>query len=78
MSMIDLITRVDAICKKYDKYDIDKQRELNNVSVDDGFARLYGAVEADLETALQVSFSVLFSSLLFFFVTKYALSLAGC
>ncbi|KAI5345660.1 PREDICTED: syntaxin-71 [Prunus dulcis] len=55
MSMIDLITRVDAICKKYDKYDIDKQRELNNVSGDDGFARLYGAVEADLETALQKS-----------------------
>ncbi|XP_021808026.1 syntaxin-71-like [Prunus avium] len=55
MSVIDLITRVDAICKKYDKYDIDKQRELNNVSGDDGFARLYGAVEADLETALQKS-----------------------
>ncbi|ONI23185.1 hypothetical protein PRUPE_2G173700 [Prunus persica] len=55
MSMIDLITRVDAICKKYDKYDIDKQRELNNVSGDDGFARLYGAVQADLETALQKS-----------------------
>ncbi|BFG22024.1 hypothetical protein CerSpe_082980 [Prunus speciosa] len=55
MSVIDLITRVDAICKKYDKYDIDKQRELNNVSGDDGFARLYGAIEADLETALQKS-----------------------
>ncbi|BBG97555.1 syntaxin of plants 71 [Prunus dulcis] len=34
---------------------MNKQRELNNVSGDDGFARLYGAVEADLETALQKS-----------------------
>ncbi|KAM1019364.1 hypothetical protein ACFX13_041453 [Malus domestica] len=55
MSVIDLITRVDAICKKYDKYDIDKQKELNNISGDDGFARLYGAVEADLDAALQKS-----------------------
>ncbi|XP_050154509.1 syntaxin-71-like isoform X1 [Malus sylvestris] len=55
MSVIDLITRVDAICNKYDKYDIDKQKELNNISGDDGFARLYGAVEADLDAALQKS-----------------------
>lgn len=55
MSVIDLITRVDTICKKYDKYDIDKQKELNNISGDDAFARLYSVVEADLEAALQVS-----------------------
>ncbi|CAA6671644.1 unnamed protein product [Spirodela intermedia] len=29
MSVIDILTRVDAICKKYDKYDVDKQRDLN-------------------------------------------------
>lgn len=55
MSVIDLITRVDAICKKYDKYDVDKHRESDNVSGDDAFARLYGAVEANVDTALQVS-----------------------
>ncbi|KAL6128676.1 hypothetical protein ACLB2K_072031 [Fragaria x ananassa] len=55
MSVIDLITRVDTICKKYDKYDIDKQKELNNISGDDAFARLYSVVEADLEAALQKS-----------------------
>lgn len=52
--MIDLITRVDAICKKYDKYDVDKQRDLN-VAGDDAFARLYGVVEADLDAAIEVT-----------------------
>ncbi|KAA0044019.1 syntaxin-71 [Cucumis melo var. makuwa] len=52
MSVIDLLTRVDAICQKYDKYDIEKQRDLN-VSGDDAFARLYATVEADIEAALQ-------------------------
>ncbi|XP_057475654.1 syntaxin-71-like [Actinidia eriantha] len=52
MSVIDILTRVDAICNKYDKYDIDKQKDLN-VYGDDAFARLYAAVEADIETALQ-------------------------
>ncbi|CAH1452146.1 syntaxin-71 [Lactuca sativa] len=52
MSVIEILTRVDAICKKYDKYDVEKQRDLN-VSGDDAFARLYAAVESDIETALQ-------------------------
>ncbi|KAG2272611.1 hypothetical protein Bca52824_067166 [Brassica carinata] len=26
MTVIDILTRVDTICKKYDKYDVDKQR----------------------------------------------------
>ncbi|XP_024012786.1 syntaxin-73 [Eutrema salsugineum] len=52
MGVNDLITRVDFICKKYDKYDIDKQREAN-VSGDDAFTRLYSAVESALETVLQ-------------------------
>ncbi|XP_031391308.1 syntaxin-71-like [Punica granatum] len=54
MSVIDLITRVDAICKKYDKYDVDKQKEPN-VAGDDAFARLYGVIEADVESAVQKS-----------------------
>ncbi|CAL9245526.1 unnamed protein product [Arabidopsis halleri] len=52
MGVVDLITRVDSICKKYEKYDIDKQREAN-VSGDDAFSRLYSAVESALETVLQ-------------------------
>ncbi|XP_059634196.1 syntaxin-71-like [Cornus florida] len=57
MSVIDLITRVDAICKKYDKYDIDKHNDLN-ISGDDAFSRLFAAVEADLNQALQRSDAV--------------------
>ncbi|CAA2953895.1 syntaxin-71-like isoform X1 [Olea europaea subsp. europaea] len=52
MSVIDILTRVDAICKKYDKYDIEKQRD-SNVAGDDAFARLYAAVDSDIEAALQ-------------------------
>jgi len=33
MSVIDILTRVDFICKEYDKYDIEKQRD-SNISVD--------------------------------------------
>lgn len=54
MSVIDILTRVDAICKKYDKYDIEKQKD-SNVAGDDAFARLYAAVDSDIEAALQVS-----------------------
>ncbi|KAF8396613.1 hypothetical protein HHK36_018237 [Tetracentron sinense] len=54
MSVIDILTRVDSICKKYDKYDINKQKDLN-VSGDDAFARLYAVVEADIDAALQKS-----------------------
>lgn len=53
MSVIDILTRVDSICKKYDKYDIDKQKD-SNISGDDAFARLYAVVEADIEAALEV------------------------
>ncbi|KAH7682001.1 syntaxin of plants SYP7 protein [Dioscorea alata] len=56
MSVIDILTRVDAICKKYDKYDVDKQRgDAANVAGDDAFARLYSSVEADIEDALEKS-----------------------
>lgn len=55
MSIIDILTRVDSIVNKYDKYDIDKQKD-SNVSGDDPFAKLYAAVDADIDAALQVSF----------------------
>lgn len=53
MSVIDLLTRVDAICKKYDKYDVTQKDSA--ISGEDAFARLYAAVESDIEEALQVS-----------------------
>ncbi|KAK4772965.1 hypothetical protein SAY87_027984 [Trapa incisa] len=52
MSVIDILTRVDAICKKYDRYDMEKQKE-SNVSGEDAFARLYTVVEADILDAQQ-------------------------
>ena len=52
MSVIDLITRVEAICKKYEKYNIDKQKEVN-VSSDDAFGHLYSIFDSDLDQALQ-------------------------
>ncbi|OIW03935.1 hypothetical protein TanjilG_30211 [Lupinus angustifolius] len=54
MSVIDILFRVDSICHKYDKYDIDKQRELNAYG-DDAFARLYAAVESTIQQALHKS-----------------------
>uniref|UniRef100_I1NA78 t-SNARE coiled-coil homology domain-containing protein n=1 Tax=Glycine max TaxID=3847 RepID=I1NA78_SOYBN len=52
MSVIDILTRVDSICKKYDKYDVEKQRD-SNLSADDAFAKLYASVDADIEALLQ-------------------------
>ncbi|RDY00815.1 Syntaxin-71, partial [Mucuna pruriens] len=52
MSVIDILTRVDSICKKYDKYDVEKQRD-SNVSGDDAFARLYAEVDADIQALHQ-------------------------
>ncbi|CAN1142944.1 SYP71 [Linum perenne] len=53
MSVIDLLTRVDSICQKYERYDVDKQKNLN-VSGDDAFARGYASVDAEIEAALEV------------------------
>ncbi|RZC21261.1 Syntaxin-71 isoform A [Glycine soja] len=52
MSVIDILTRVDSICKKYDKYDVQSQRD-SNLSSDDAFAKLYASVDADIEALLQ-------------------------
>ncbi|KAI7999079.1 Syntaxin-71 [Camellia lanceoleosa] len=53
MSVIEILTKVDAICKKYDKYDFDKQKHLNLSAAADAFARLYSAVDSDIDAALQ-------------------------
>lgn len=57
MSVIEILTRVEAICQKYDRYDVEKQKDLN-VSGDDAFARLYASVDADIEALLQVPLSL--------------------
>ena len=51
--MIDILTRVDAICQKYDKYDVDKLNGAN-VAGDDPFARLYASVDADINQCVEV------------------------
>ncbi|WVZ64687.1 hypothetical protein U9M48_014177 [Paspalum notatum var. saurae] len=50
MSMIDVLTRVDAICKKYERYDADKHRNDG-----DPFLRLYAAVDAEVDAAIEKS-----------------------
>ncbi|CAL5349228.1 unnamed protein product [Camellia sinensis] len=44
---------VNALRKKY-KYDFDKQKHLNLSNADDAFARLYAAVDSNIDAALQV------------------------
>ncbi|KAG9441423.1 hypothetical protein H6P81_017277 [Aristolochia fimbriata] len=51
MTVIDLLIRVDEICKRYDKYDVEKQRNLH-ASSNDPFAQLFACVEDDIEAAL--------------------------
>jgi syntaxin of plants SYP7 len=53
MTVIDLLIRVDAICQKYDKYDVDKLNGAN-VAGDDPFARLYASVDADINQCVEV------------------------
>ncbi|KAL2471184.1 Syntaxin [Abeliophyllum distichum] len=54
MTVIDILFRVDSICKKYEKYDVEKQRS-ENASSDDAFARLYTSFETQIEAALHKS-----------------------
>ncbi|EPS72640.1 hypothetical protein M569_02117, partial [Genlisea aurea] len=53
MSVIDILTRVDAICKKYDKYDVSEEGPHAAAAGDDAFARLYASVDSDIESLLQ-------------------------
>ncbi|CAA0827292.1 Syntaxin-71 [Striga hermonthica] len=54
MSVIDILFRIDDICKKYDKYDVEKQRSIN-ASSDDAFARLYSSFESQIEAIIRKS-----------------------
>ncbi|TVU09303.1 hypothetical protein EJB05_42766 [Eragrostis curvula] len=53
MSMIDVLTRVDAICNKYDKYDAEKHR--SDGAAGDPFSRLYAAIDEEIDAALEKS-----------------------
>ncbi|KAF6134634.1 hypothetical protein GIB67_002035, partial [Kingdonia uniflora] len=55
MTVIDILTRVDLICKKYHKYDIRNQNNLNNNNGEDPFARLYSSVDSEIDAAHQKS-----------------------
>ncbi|CAI9277983.1 unnamed protein product [Lactuca saligna] len=51
-----LYARGDVICKKYEKYDVDKQKDAtNNINRNDAFAGLYTAIESDLNQAVEKS-----------------------
>ncbi|XP_039834524.1 syntaxin-71-like [Panicum virgatum] len=50
MSMIDVLTRVDAICNKYERYDADR-----HWGDGDPFSRLYAAVDAEIDAAVEKS-----------------------
>ncbi|XP_047944908.1 syntaxin-71-like [Salvia hispanica] len=54
MSVYDILFRVDSICKKYEKYDIEKQRDQNAFS-DDAFAHLYSTFDSQIDLALKKS-----------------------
>ncbi|XP_021849100.1 syntaxin-72-like [Spinacia oleracea] len=54
MSVIQILFRVDEICKKYEKYDVDKQRE-RNAAGDDAFTHLYDTIESGIEAVLRKS-----------------------
>lgn len=53
MSVIDLIERVDAICRRYEKYDLDNHNEA--------LGSQYDVVEAGIEASLQVSLRICMS-----------------
>lgn len=52
MTVIDILFRVDEICKKYDKYDVEKHRQQNG-NGGDAFARLYDLLEQDVDKAYE-------------------------
>ncbi|RAL46096.1 unnamed protein product [Cuscuta campestris] len=52
MSVIDILFRVDEVCRKYEKYDVEKQRSAD-ASPDDAFARLYASFDSQIDLALQ-------------------------
>ncbi|KAJ8434172.1 hypothetical protein Cgig2_009739 [Carnegiea gigantea] len=54
MTLIDIIFRVDEICKKYEKYDVNRHKDLDGAGKD-AFSRLYESIESDIEATLRKS-----------------------
>eukprot|EP00250_Pteridium_aquilinum_P011977 c2042_g1_i1 orf=72-881(+) len=52
MSVIDVLTRVEALCQKYDKYDVDKQRD-QQISGNDSFVKLYTVFQREIAACEQ-------------------------
>lgn len=52
MSVIDVLTRVESLCQKYDKYDIDKHRD-QQISGNDAFVKLYTVFETEIAACEQ-------------------------
>uniref|UniRef100_A0A0A9CJH3 Uncharacterized protein n=1 Tax=Arundo donax TaxID=35708 RepID=A0A0A9CJH3_ARUDO len=61
MSVIDTLTRVDAICQMYDRYDAGRLNGAN-VAGEDPFARLYASVDAEINQCLEVQTPPLFAT----------------
>jgi len=53
MTLIDIIFRVDEICKKYEKYDVNRHKDIDGDGKD-AFSRLYESIESDIEATLHV------------------------
>ncbi|KAE8735556.1 Syntaxin-72 [Hibiscus syriacus] len=52
MTVVDILFRIDEICKKYEKYDPENHREAS-ASSDDAFSRLYATVDADIDRTIE-------------------------
>uniref|UniRef100_A0A0D9V482 t-SNARE coiled-coil homology domain-containing protein n=1 Tax=Leersia perrieri TaxID=77586 RepID=A0A0D9V482_9ORYZ len=53
MGVIDILTRVDAICHKYERYDADMLNGAGVAGGDDLFARLFASVDAEVNECLE-------------------------
>ena len=56
MSTIDLLTRVNTVIKKYEKYDPQKEKGATDIPNHDHWLKLYTSLQDDLNDALKVFF----------------------
>lgn len=56
MSTIDLLTRVNTVIKKYEKYDPEKEKGGTDIPSHDHWLKLYTALQDDVNDALKVIF----------------------
>lgn len=54
MSTIDLLTRVNTVIKKYEKYDPEKEKGATDIPSHDHWLKLYTSLQDDLNDALKV------------------------